>query len=48
VNVKKGQFMSPWEIGNAIRKIESTGNRRILVTERGVSFGYNNLVVDMR
>jgi 2-dehydro-3-deoxyphosphooctonate aldolase (KDO 8-P synthase) len=48
VNIKKGQFMSPWEIGNAIKKVESTGNRRILVTERGVSFGYNNLVVDMR
>jgi 2-dehydro-3-deoxyphosphooctonate aldolase (KDO 8-P synthase) len=48
VNVKKGQFMAPWDIRRAIEKIESTGNRRILVTERGASFGYNNLVVDMR
>jgi 2-dehydro-3-deoxyphosphooctonate aldolase (KDO 8-P synthase) len=48
VNVKKGQFMSPWEMKNAVAKIESTGNRRILLTERGNSFGYNNLVVDMR
>jgi len=48
VNVKKGQFMSPWEMKNAIAKIESTGNRRILLTERGTSFGYNNLVVDIR
>lgn len=48
VNVKKGQFMSPWEMGNAIGKIESTGNKRILLTERGTTFGYNNLVVDMR
>jgi len=48
VNVKKGQFLAPWEIGNIVSKIESAGNRRIAVTERGTSFGYNNLVVDMR
>src|SRR5271169_1994724 len=48
VNIKKGQFLSPWEIGQAIRKVSSTGNNRILITERGTTFGYNNLVVDMR
>jgi 2-dehydro-3-deoxyphosphooctonate aldolase (KDO 8-P synthase) len=48
VNIKKGQFLSPWDMGNAVRKVESTGNRNILLTERGVSFGYQNLVVDMR
>lgn len=48
VNVKKGQFLSPWEMEHVVRKIESTGNRQILLTERGASFGYNNLVVDMR
>ena len=48
VNVKKGQFLSPWDMGNIVKKIESTGNRKIVLTERGVSFGYNNLVVDMR
>jgi 2-dehydro-3-deoxyphosphooctonate aldolase (KDO 8-P synthase) len=48
VNIKKGQFLSPWDIRHAIEKIRSTGNRRIFVTERGNSFGYNNLVVDMR
>ena len=48
VNVKKGQFMAPWDMKNVIEKIESTGNRRILLTERGVSFGYNMLVADMR
>ena len=48
VNIKKGQFMSPWEMKNAVEKVVSTGNRRILLTERGNSFGYNNLVVDMR
>lgn len=48
VNVKKGQFLAPWDMKNVVRKIESTGNHRILVTERGVSFGYNNLTVDMR
>ncbi|MEK6677954.1 MAG: 3-deoxy-8-phosphooctulonate synthase [Nitrospirota bacterium] len=48
VNVKKGQFLSPWDIKNIIKKIESTGNKNILITERGFSFGYNNLVADMR
>jgi 2-dehydro-3-deoxyphosphooctonate aldolase (KDO 8-P synthase) len=48
VNVKKGQFLAPWDVKNIIAKLESTGNRRILVTERGASFGYNNLVADMR
>ncbi len=48
VNIKKGQFISPWDIKNAIAKIESTGNKKIIVTERGASFGYGNLVVDMR
>jgi 2-dehydro-3-deoxyphosphooctonate aldolase (KDO 8-P synthase) len=48
VNIKKGQFLAPWDIRNAITKVESAGNRNILITERGVSFGYNNLVVDMR
>ncbi len=48
VNIKKGQFLSPWDVRHAIAKVESTGNHRILVTERGASFGYNNLVVDMR
>ena len=48
VNVKKGQFLSPVEMGNAVKKLEECGNRRIVLTERGSSFGYNNLVVDMR
>ncbi|AGB42292.1 3-deoxy-8-phosphooctulonate synthase [Halobacteroides halobius DSM 5150] len=48
VNVKKGQFLAPWDIEQVIEKIESTGNKKILLTERGASFGYNNLVVDMR
>ena len=48
VNIKKGQFLSPWDIRHAIEKVERAGNQRILVTERGTSFGYNNLVVDMR
>ena len=48
VNVKKGQFMAPEDMGQVIRKIESTGNRRILLCERGSSFGYRNLVADMR
>lgn len=48
VNIKKGQFISPWEMRNAVEKIERTGNHRILITERGTTFGYNNLVVDMR
>ncbi len=48
VNIKKGQFLSPWDIRHAIEKVRSTGNDRILVTERGTTFGYNNLVVDIR
>ncbi len=48
VNVKKGQFLAPHDMKNIIEKIESTGNKKILLTERGVSFGYNNLVADMR
>lgn len=48
INVKKGQFLAPWEMPNVISKIESTGNTRILLTERGTSFGYNTLVADMR
>ncbi len=48
VNVKKGQFLAPWDIEQVVGKIESTGNEKIILTERGVSFGYNNLVVDMR
>ncbi len=48
VNVKKGQFLSPWEMGNVVEKARSTGNEQILVCERGFSFGYNNLVSDMR
>jgi 2-dehydro-3-deoxyphosphooctonate aldolase (KDO 8-P synthase) len=48
VNVKKGQFMSPWEMKNVVGKIASSGNKKILLTERGTTFGYNNLVVDMR
>jgi 2-dehydro-3-deoxyphosphooctonate aldolase (KDO 8-P synthase) len=48
INVKKGQFLAPWDMKNAVGKIESVGNRNILLTERGASFGYNNLVVDMR
>jgi len=48
VNVKKGQFLSPQEMGHAVKKVEECGNRRIILTERGSSFGYNNLVVDMR
>ncbi len=48
VNVKKGQFLAPWDMVHVVAKIESTGNRRILLTERGVSFGYNTLVADMR
>ncbi len=48
VNIKKGQFLSPWDMRHAIEKVRSTGNNRIFVTERGASFGYNNLVVDMR
>ncbi len=48
INVKKGQFMSPWDMVHVVEKITSTGNRKVLLTERGVSFGYNNLVVDFR
>jgi 2-dehydro-3-deoxyphosphooctonate aldolase (KDO 8-P synthase) len=48
VNLKKGQFLSPWEMANAVDKVKSTGNSKVIITERGVSFGYNNLVVDMR
>ncbi|MCX7300152.1 MAG: 3-deoxy-8-phosphooctulonate synthase [Rhodobacterales bacterium] len=48
INIKKGQFLAPWDMPNVVAKIESTGNRRILLTERGVSFGYNTLVTDMR
>ena len=48
VNIKKGQFMAPWDMKGVLEKAASTGNRRIMVTERGFSFGYNNLVVDMR
>jgi len=48
VNIKKGQFLAPWDMGNAVEKVAATGNHSILVTERGASFGYNNLVVDMR
>ena len=47
VNVKKGQFLAPWDMKNVARKIEETGNRAVLLTERGISFGYNTLVVDM-
>jgi 2-dehydro-3-deoxyphosphooctonate aldolase (KDO 8-P synthase) len=48
VNIKKGQFLSPWEMGNVVDKARSTGNDAIMVCERGFSFGYNNLVTDMR
>jgi len=48
VNIKKGQFLAPWDILPIIKKVESTGNKKILITERGVSFGYNNLVSDFR
>jgi 2-dehydro-3-deoxyphosphooctonate aldolase (KDO 8-P synthase) len=48
VNVKKAQFLSPWDMANVVEKIASTGNTAIIITERGASFGYQNLVVDMR
>jgi 2-dehydro-3-deoxyphosphooctonate aldolase (KDO 8-P synthase) len=48
VNIKKGQFLSPWEMQNVVDKAQSTGNRQVMVCERGFSFGYNNLVSDMR
>jgi 2-dehydro-3-deoxyphosphooctonate aldolase (KDO 8-P synthase) len=47
VNVKKGQFLAPWDMKNVVDKVESTGNRNLMLTERGASFGYNTLVVDM-
>lgn len=47
INVKKGQFLAPWDMQNVVEKLRSTGNQRIMVCERGTSFGYNNLVVDM-
>ena len=47
INVKKGQFLAPWDMENIVHKIESTGNEKIMLCERGTSFGYNNLVVDM-
>jgi 2-dehydro-3-deoxyphosphooctonate aldolase (KDO 8-P synthase) len=48
INIKKGQFLAPWDMENVVAKVEATGNRRILLTERGASFGYNTLVTDMR
>lgn len=48
INIKKGQFLAPWDMKHVIKKIESTGNRSIILTERGVSFGYNNLISDFR
>lgn len=48
INIKKGQFMAPWDMGNAVEKILKKGNERILLTDRGTTFGYNNLVTDLR
>ena len=48
VNIKKGQFLSPWEVKNVVEKARSTGNQQVMMCERGFSFGYNNLVADMR
>src|SRR5207248_3973127 len=48
VNVKKGQFLAPWDMANVVAKLTGAGNRNVLVTERGASFGYNTLVSDMR
>lgn len=48
INIKKGQFMAPWDMQNAVDKVTSTGNRNVLLTDRGTTFGYNNLVSDMR
>lgn len=48
VNIKKGQFLAPWDVANVVEKVAAAGNRRILITERGTMFGYNNLVVDFR
>ncbi len=48
INIKKGQFLAPWDVANILEKVKSTGNRNIALTERGTMFGYNNLVVDFR
>ena len=48
INIKKAQFLAPWDLRNVVKKIESTGNKKIIVTERGTSFGYNTLISDMR
>jgi 2-dehydro-3-deoxyphosphooctonate aldolase (KDO 8-P synthase) len=48
VNIKKGQFLAPWDVVNIVKKITSAGNKQIMITERGTMFGYNNLVVDFR
>ena len=48
VNIKKGQFVSPWDMRHAVEKVREAGGERVFLTERGASFGYNNLVVDMR
>ena len=48
INIKKGQFLAPWDVKNIVKKLASTGNERIMLTERGVSFGYNTLINDMR
>jgi len=48
INIKKGQFMAPWDMAQAVRKIKSSGSQRVLLTERGMTFGYNNLVTDFR
>jgi len=48
INVKKGQFLAPWDMKNVVKKIEDSGNKNILITERGASFGYNTLISDMR
>jgi 2-dehydro-3-deoxyphosphooctonate aldolase (KDO 8-P synthase) len=48
INIKKGQFLAPWDMANVVSKVEATGNQRLLLTERGASFGYNALVADMR
>jgi len=48
VNIKKGQFLAPWDVGRAVAKVREAGNENVMVTERGVTFGYNNLVVDFR
>ena len=48
INIKKGQFLAPWDVSNILKKVSSTGNENIMITERGTSFGYNNLVSDFR